>query len=160
MKKYCFFLGLAGLLATLQGKGQDLSGLGTGNYAPLSGVNSNPANIADSRYRFDINLFSMEVMAGLAVVAVQGPSVMFGVGSKWGFAISTRARVVSNVRNLDSKLFDAVNKGSSSGLAYTFSPGGDEVINVNAWSEIGVSVARELLHEGVGKGKHQVCMCR
>lgn len=42
---------------------QDYPGLRTGNYTGVNGVFSNPANIADSRYRFDVNLFSLYTLA-------------------------------------------------------------------------------------------------
>ena len=42
---------------------QAFSGLSTGNYSGVNGLFSNPANVADSRYRFDINLFSMQALA-------------------------------------------------------------------------------------------------
>ena len=37
---------------------QDFPGYRAGNYTGVNGVFFNPANIADSRYRFDVNLFS------------------------------------------------------------------------------------------------------
>ena len=42
---------------------QTFPGISTGNYSGVNGVFSNPANVADSRYRFDINLFSMQALA-------------------------------------------------------------------------------------------------
>ncbi len=44
--------------------GQDFSGYRTGNYTGVNGVFFNPANIADSRYRWDFNLFSMSLNVG------------------------------------------------------------------------------------------------
>lgn len=46
-----------------QASAQTFSGFSSGNYAGVSGVFSNPANIADSRYRFDVNLFSLHTLA-------------------------------------------------------------------------------------------------
>jgi outer membrane protein OmpA-like peptidoglycan-associated protein len=40
---------------------QDFLGLGTGNYAGVTGVMLQPASIVDSRFKFDINLFSSDV---------------------------------------------------------------------------------------------------
>ncbi len=56
MKKYL-------LLATIYFsntalKAQDYLGLSTGNYAGTQGLFLQPANVADNRYKFDINLFS------------------------------------------------------------------------------------------------------
>jgi hypothetical protein len=38
---------------------QDLAGFRTGNYTGVNGVFSNPANIADSRYRWDVNIIGI-----------------------------------------------------------------------------------------------------
>lgn len=43
---------------------QDFPGYRTGNYTGVNGVFSNPANIADSRYRWDFNLFSLNTGVG------------------------------------------------------------------------------------------------
>lgn len=57
------------LLAALSGfcftqvVAQNFSGFSSGNYAGVNGVFSNPANVADSRYRFDLNLFSLQTLA-------------------------------------------------------------------------------------------------
>lgn len=40
-------------------QGQDLNGMATGNYAGVNGVSFNPASIADSRYKFDLNLINV-----------------------------------------------------------------------------------------------------
>ena len=46
-----------------QTNAQTFSGLSSGNYSGVNGVFSNPANVADSRYRFDLNLFSLQTLA-------------------------------------------------------------------------------------------------
>lgn len=43
---------------------QDFPGYRAGNYTGVNGVFFNPANIADSRYRFDVNLFSLNTYVG------------------------------------------------------------------------------------------------
>src|SRR5688500_19845644 len=45
-------------------RSQDYPGYRAGNYTGVNGVYFNPANIADSRYRFDVNLFSMNSFVG------------------------------------------------------------------------------------------------
>jgi hypothetical protein len=52
-----FFGGIAAMA-------QDLPGIRTSNYSGVNGVFSNPASIADSRYRWDVNLLSVNVQAG------------------------------------------------------------------------------------------------
>lgn len=43
---------------------QDLAGYRTGNYTGVNGVFSNPANIANSRYRWDVNLLGVNASVG------------------------------------------------------------------------------------------------
>ncbi len=43
---------------------QDLAGYRTGNYTGVNGVFSNPANIANSRYRWDVNLLGINASVG------------------------------------------------------------------------------------------------
>lgn len=43
---------------------QDYTGYRTGNYTGVNSVFFNPANIADSRYRWDVNLISVSVLGG------------------------------------------------------------------------------------------------
>ncbi len=43
---------------------QDFPGYRSGNYTGVNGVFFNPANIADSRYRWDFNLFSLSTSVG------------------------------------------------------------------------------------------------
>ncbi len=40
---------------------QDFSGISTGNYAGVTGVLLQPASIVDSRFKFDVNLFSSDI---------------------------------------------------------------------------------------------------
>lgn len=52
------------LCSSLIGFSQDYSGYRTGNYTGVNGVFFNPANIADSRYRWDVNLVSVSALGG------------------------------------------------------------------------------------------------
>lgn len=52
------------LLCELSATGQGLPGYSSGNYTGVNGVFTNPANIADSRYRWDFNLFGIGMMLG------------------------------------------------------------------------------------------------
>jgi len=49
------------LLTSLSSVGQDLFGYRNSNYAGVSGIDLNPASIADSRYKADVNLFGGSV---------------------------------------------------------------------------------------------------
>lgn len=52
------------LLFCLTASSQDFPGYNTGNYTGVNGALVNPANIADSRYSWDVNLFSMSTYVG------------------------------------------------------------------------------------------------
>lgn len=50
--------------SSLAGFAQDYTGYRTGNYTGVNSVFFNPANIADSRYRWDVNLISVNALGG------------------------------------------------------------------------------------------------
>lgn len=58
-KKLLFILSLFTLSSSLFSQG--FLGLNTGNYAGITGVMLQPASIVDSRFKFDINLFSTDI---------------------------------------------------------------------------------------------------
>lgn len=159
---------------------QDFSGYRVGNYTGVNGAFFNPANIADSRYRFDINLFSMSTSAGnnqasfnakklfqsfsadslenqlfgknagsssgIISVDMHGPSLMFNTGKKTSFALTTRARVMSNISELDGRLMGQLvdEFDNQSGWPYTISSQNNMRMNVNAWTEFGVTFGQVL----------------
>lgn len=163
---------------------QDFTGYRNGNYAGVNGVFYNPANIADSRYRWDFNLFSLSTYAGnnnasfslknlsevfnsdditdqvfgagaaastgLASVDLHGPSLMFNTGKKMSFALTTRARVMANVIDIDGQLVDKVMNDISNdpSLPYAIESNSNMRFNVNAWTEYAVNAARVIKDEG------------
>ena len=163
---------------------QDLPGIRTSNYNGVQGVFSNPANIAASPFRFDVNLFSLNAVAandqasfslknfsssfkgddasdqifgkdagpanGTFQLDVRGPSVMFNVGKKNSFAITTRARMMANVQNIDGKLFDKISDDFTNdpSLPYTLSSNHDMRLALNAWTEFGASYGRVIANKG------------
>ncbi|MEO8583871.1 MAG: DUF5723 family protein, partial [Flavitalea sp.] len=158
---------------------QDFPGYRSGSYTGVNGVFFNPATMAGSPYKFDVNLFSLSTLvannqasfklsnigqsfngdsiknqifgknagpaSGSFTTDIHGPSVMVSVG-KNSFAFTTRARAFGTVKNIDGKLFnelsnsDFINDGS---LPYTISSNQNMRLAVNAWSEFGLSYARE-----------------
>jgi outer membrane protein OmpA-like peptidoglycan-associated protein len=157
---------------------QTYPGYRNSNYTGVNGVFFNPANIADSRYKFDINLFSVNGFVGndqaslgikdvtrtfnsdslkrylfggnkpnlnsLINTDFYGPSVMFNASKRTAIAITTRARVFSNARNIDGSLAQSFIDGgsASSGVAYPTSfTASNSVINAAAWSELGFSLS-------------------
>jgi hypothetical protein len=63
LMKKSFFCGFVALMA-IASHAQDFAGYRDGNYSGVNGVFFNPANIADSRYKLDINLFSLSTSLG------------------------------------------------------------------------------------------------
>ncbi len=62
MKKLTVFTTF--VIAAFSLHAQDFPGYRAGNYTGVNGVFFNPANIADSRFRFDIGLFSVSTLVG------------------------------------------------------------------------------------------------
>jgi outer membrane protein OmpA-like peptidoglycan-associated protein len=60
MKKLLLLFSACTLLS-FASDAQEYLGLSTGNYSGLHGVMLQPANVADNRYKFDINLFSTNI---------------------------------------------------------------------------------------------------
>jgi hypothetical protein len=165
-------------------KAQDFPGLRTSNYGGVSSVFFNPANIADSRHRWDFTLFNISTAvgnnkasfqlrdigrtldadsiknkifsegtgtsSGFASAVVQGPSVFFNFNNKSALAITSRARVMTNIIDIDSKLAEQLidETDDHTGFPYTISSSNNMVVNVNGWTEFGVSYAREAYAKG------------
>lgn len=175
-------------LLTLKGYTQDYQGYRSGNYNGVNSVFFNPANIADSRYYFDVHLLSLSTLGandrasyklknfsetfksenlkgklfgektgptnGLFNVDIHGPSAMLGIGLKNSIAITSRARIFTNVINFDAKLVDQINNGlvRDPSLPYSFNYDQDMRFSMNAWTEYGASFGR-ILYD---KGKHAI----
>jgi len=164
---------------------QEFPGFRSGNYSGVNGVFFNPASIADSRYRFDVNIFSIHAMvgnnragfklgkigelfkgdsltnqflgngtglsSGQVHMDVHGPSFMFNVGSKMSFALTTRARVLGNIVDLDGALVNQLREDAEDqdvSFPYTISSNSNMQLITNAWAEIGLSGARVLMDKG------------
>ena len=167
-------------------KAQDFSGPNTSNYAGVSGVFSNPANIAGSRHKWDVNLFGVSATiannkasfklkdigkvidtdslknsifaegtgssSGFASAVVQGPSVFFNLDKKSALALTTRARMITNIIDIDNKFAQQFinEEDNNTSYPYTISSAENMVVNANGWTEFGLSYAREISN----KGKH------
>ncbi|HEY8387118.1 MAG TPA: DUF5723 family protein [Parasegetibacter sp.] len=174
---------MAAVCLTVAANAQDFPGYRAGNYTGVNGVFFNPANIADSRYRVDFNLFSIHLgvgndqasfklkdqfknfdtdslknqvfgnnagaASGLINATIHGPSLMFALGPKAGIALTTRARVMANIRDMDGKLVDKIVSDfeNDPDLPYTFSSNEDMQFAVNGWTEFGFSFAHVLMDQ-------------
>ena len=158
---------------------QDFSGSRSGNYTGVNGVFSNPANIADNRYRWNVNLFAFNGNLGnsqgtfslgnlstafgndvdsfffgnsnkessaMGSMDLVGPSVMVNLG-KNSFAITTRARVLANIKDIDGNLIQSIDDDNDA-LPVTLNSNSNQKIIMNGWSEIGGSYGRVLYNQG------------
>jgi outer membrane protein OmpA-like peptidoglycan-associated protein len=60
MSKYIVIALLVLLICPRPAVGQTLNAMSTGNYAGIGGLNFNPASIVDSRFKFDLNVASVQ----------------------------------------------------------------------------------------------------
>lgn len=163
------------LTASINLKAQSYLGYFHDNYAGVQSVLFNPASIADSRFKTDINLFSISGSVqndlygvrlfdvykdgydfdreakmtpsnannGLANFDIMGPSFMFNIAPKHTIAVFTRARSVSNVRNINGYLVDQVKDGLDESSDFNFNAGNANGSS-NTWGELGISYAAVL----------------
>jgi len=88
----------------------------------------------------------------MSSINLLGPSFMIDAGKKGAFAFTSRARVMVNAKQIDGKLLNQFIKDdvNDPGLPYHFSMNGENLINVNGWTEFGASYGRVIFE----KGKH------
>ena len=171
------FICLIGFVTVAQ---QAYPGYRSGNYSGINGVFFNPANIADSRYRWSVNLFSFNAGVGNNTasfklkdltssssnniqdkfftgkgnsnasvnVDVFGPSVMFNLNKKSAIALTTRARVMANLKDIDGNLLNEISDSADQTYPYTFSSSTNSRIISNGWTELGLAYAREIVNKG------------
>jgi outer membrane protein OmpA-like peptidoglycan-associated protein len=158
------------------------AGYRTSNYTGVNGVFYNPANIADSRFRWDFNLAGVNVgagnnnmaykikditdaiknksdsllnrlapktLSGIAFGDVLGPSLMFNLNAHTSFALTTRARAMVNITDLDGKLIQTIsNPVVDPSFPYTIGSNKDQRLSINGWTEYGVSMGRIISNKG------------
>ncbi|HEY1112751.1 MAG TPA: DUF5723 family protein [Chitinophagaceae bacterium] len=177
---------LLSLFASVCGlvQAQDFAGYRAGNYTGVNGVFFNPASIADSRYRWDFNLFSVSTSVGnnqasfnlnnvtrsfnvdsleeavmgrnagpstgLVSVDLHGPALMFNAGSKASLALTTRARTMTNIIDIEGRLVRELSDQADNGqYPYTITTREHMRLAVNSWTEFGLSYARVLSDKGL-----------
>lgn len=122
---------------TIKNFGQEFLGYRTLSYGGINSVFFNPANIADSRHQWDLNLLSLGVFignnqstiknglsaleiddqfynnseklsTGMVSLNLLGPSLMFGTGKKSAIAITSRIRTMVNLEDIDGGVFTSI----------------------------------------------------
>ncbi|HVG42198.1 MAG TPA: hypothetical protein VM888_11360, partial [Chitinophagaceae bacterium] len=113
---FCLLFILNGLSA------QDFPGYRAGNYTGVNGVFFNPASIADSRYRFDVNLFSISTMVG-------------NNKASYRFSVLTKS---FNADSLENKVFGK-NAGPSTGIISVAAQGPAVLFNAGKRSAVALT---------------------
>lgn len=129
--KHLTFLSIISILS-INLHGQDFAGYKSGNYTGVNGVFFNPANIADSRYAFDLNLFSLSTALAnnKASFSLKNLSESFNLDSLQQRVFSRNSGTSSGFTNIDvhgpSFMF---NTGKKTAIAVTSRVRG--MININ-----------------------------
>jgi outer membrane protein OmpA-like peptidoglycan-associated protein len=71
---------------------------------------------------------------------------MFNVG-KFGFALSSRGRVMANVKDIDGQFINAIKDNGNLTPPVTLGSNQNQKLSVNAWGEIGVSMGMPLINK-------------
>ncbi len=169
------FLILLFLISGLTVSAQSYTGYFHDNYAGVQSVLFNPASIADSRFKTDINLFSVSGSVandlygvrffdifkkdynidrdakitpsnannGRANFDIMGPSFMFNIAPKHTLAVFTRARSITNLRDINGSLIDQVKDGLDQASNFNLNAGNAKGAS-NSWGELGISYAAVL----------------
>ena len=176
MRKYVLFMILFHFASSKQTLAQSFPGYNTGNYTGVNGVFFNPANIADNRYHWDINLFAIDGFVGtdqgglkfgdfthsfnadslrskllkghakvntLNAVDILGPSFMINLSPRTSIAFTTRGRVVSNAKDINGDLSNALIDAGNSGITSPINLDmGNTISRATGWMEIGASLGQ------------------
>ncbi|PXY42325.1 flagellar motor protein MotB [Flavobacterium cheongpyeongense] len=167
------------LLISFATRSQSYSGYFHDNYAGVQSVLFNPASIADSRFKTDINLFSISGAvsndlygvklfdvfkdgydldsqskmtpsnANNAIINldIMGPSFMFNIAPKHTLALFTRARSITNLRDVNGNLVDQVKDGLDQANSFDPINAGSPNGASHAWGELGISYAAVLFQK-------------
>ncbi|MFK8262789.1 DUF5723 family protein [Capnocytophaga canimorsus] len=168
MKK--IFIALTALFSVGVSAQQPFSGIRSSSYLGVQSTLSNPANIVASSKKWDVNLLSFQVnfannatdlklssvkddlfklendkISGVINADVLGPSFMVG-GSKFAFALTSRARVFAHLNNLNTHLFKALSENKLTENYVLQSPE-NQGVTANGWSEIGGTFSMVLFQD-------------
>ncbi|MEL1252428.1 DUF5723 family protein [Flavobacterium sp. DGU38] len=167
------------LVTSFAARAQSYLGYFHDNYAGVQSVLFNPASIADSRFKTDINVFSVSSSVGNDLYGVKlldvfkdgydfdsqakmtpsnknngiinvdfmGPSFMFNIAPKHSLAFFTRARAITNLRDVNGNLVDQVKDGLDDASNFNFDAGSPNGVS-HGWGEVGLSYAAVLYQNG------------
>jgi outer membrane protein OmpA-like peptidoglycan-associated protein len=85
MRKITLLFIVAGMLSVVTSQAQRYFGIATSNWSGTNGMYLNPANIADSRHKFTIDLFSMNMMVDNNLAIINPGEFIGNLGGDGGF---------------------------------------------------------------------------
>lgn len=148
MKRHLFIAALACTCLNLSA--QDLPGFRTSNYNGVVGVFSNPANVAQNNYKWDVNLFSIGVGVGNnnASFDLKNIGELVKNDSLINQFIGTKGKSSNALLGVDLKALSVlISLDKKSGLALTSR--GRFMINAN---ELDGSLGKQIIDGGDGDG--------
>ena len=163
---------------------QSYTGYQSSPYSGIYAIVTNPADILNHRVRADINLAGFSVAAGNNIVKfkysqrnnddggisyknpitrpgkafvnadVFGPGVLIRLSDKNAIAITTRARVMTNVYGIDAAILNTSLPDTISNAFINHNLSlKDMTVAAHAWKEIGLTYSREFAHNTYGVWK-------
>lgn len=81
--------------------------------------------------------------------SIHGPSLMVSTGAKSSIAITTRSRVLVNAIEIDGELADRlIDESSGNSSSFNILSNARNRVNMNAWTEFGLTYSRILMDQG------------
>ena len=172
---------LFSILATGMFAQEHFSGINTSRRTGLLSASLNPAELVNLKNTYEINvlnvsanvtnnkitfgdltggndnfeemLFSGNEPANLRLdVDIMGPGFGFKY-EKWGFALTSSAKVKANMVDVDTNLGRAVTTNNVNPVlgSSIISSGQNQRASATTWGEIGIAAAREVFNDGINK---------
>src|ERR1700712_254001 len=137
MKKKYYLL-IAVLINTIisnKSVAQDFLGIGTGNYAGITGVMLQPASIVDSRFKFDINLFSTSLNYSNNYLLVSRDALLKFNKNNFGDYATFKQNYLSQASlNSNEKVYFNINNRTQVPLSFMATTGKKSAIALNIQS--------------------------
>lgn len=73
---------------------------------------------------------------------------MISLNKKTSLALTTRARVMVNIHDIDGKLVNAIQSGNSDNLPYKLASASNQFVSANGWTDFGLSLGQVVLDNG------------
>lgn len=101
-------------------RGQGNLGFHTDNYSGVYSLNFNPAEIVDNRYRFHMNIFSMDLTASNNYLGVKGSALFKDRDTAFNDPDFNRNWVIERLNGNDKSVYQNLNIGLLPSFMFTF----------------------------------------